>query len=132
MATGVPRVLLNHLPPFSWNVQNVWALSAEVLERPREEFDYLLRLPFWSSAPRVGMLFDTAPLAVIREPYRYPHHALRMKEAALHYPLDFLMFQGSLRVLDGLHRLAKAHVKGHAVVALRVHDEVVASRIRAD
>lgn len=131
MTKEIPEALLEHILPFNWKVEEVWKLTAEVIVAERTEFDYLLELPLWSSEAGRGMLFDIAPIEVIRDPGRSPYQTQRLANTQLGYPLDFLLADGRRWILDGAHRLAKHYQLGDPSVAIRFHDESVIPRIRS-
>ncbi len=125
----IPEVLKAHILPLRWDVRRVWALEAPVVEVPRQDFDYLLELPIWSSRKGAGMLFDVVPMAVIRDPSVCPYQARRIEDADTRWPLDFLLYQGRPWILDGVHRLARHRMEGAEVIRVRFHPQDVARHI---
>ena len=121
----VPSVLRDHILPFDWHVQAVWALPAPCIDLPAERFSEFLDLPFWSSRPGCGLLFDTTPRQVMANPQDYPEQARRLAEADLAYPADLLYWQGRYWILDGLHRIVRQLQLGHASLPTRLHDQSV-------
>ena len=130
MKTRIPKKLRDYILPFNWDVQAVWALDAATTHRSRKEFDYLLELPLWSSAPEKGMLFDVAPMEVIRNPEIWPYQNRRIASADTLYPMDFLVQDGKNWILDGIHRLAKNYIKDVEIVEVRFHEESVIKKIQ--
>jgi len=55
---------------------------------------------------------------------------LRLEQAAIVYPMDYLVLQGRCWILDGVHRLAKHFVLEHKTVQARLHDESVIPNIK--
>lgn len=130
MNKQVPLELAKFVLPFNWDVKSLWALKCVVQERRREEFDYLLELPLWSSQPNAGMRFDVSPITVIHEPTLAPHQMERITNTDVSYPLEFLDYRNRCWILDGVHRLAKLYISGSSKVNVRIHDESVIPHIR--
>ncbi len=127
---GIPEKLKEHILPFNWDVRAVWALDAMKLRRCRKKFDYLLDLPLWSSVPQKGMLFDLAPIEVIRNPEMWPYQNQRLSAADTFYPIDFLVLNGKNWILDGVHRLAKNFISKVEFVEVRYHEESIIHKIQ--
>lgn len=128
----IPAQLQCHILPFDWEVSQVWAVECSVRTVPRRDFDYLLELPMWSSRRGEGMLFDLTPMEVITNPDQCRWQWERVQAADMQYPLDFLCYQNRPWILDGVHRLAKAHQAGITEISIRIHDEELLPRIRGD
>jgi hypothetical protein len=130
-ASSVPPALRRHILPFNWDVRRVWRLPTSAQSVAREELDYLLELPLWSSVPQGGMLFDISPRQVLADPQVTLHQYQRIQEADLAFPIDMLDFEGVRWILDGVHRLAKHFLLDHASVDLRLHPSNVVPQIKA-
>jgi hypothetical protein len=125
----VPGVLTDHVLSFDWDVRCVWGLEAEVISLPREELEYLLHLPLWSSVPNRGMLFDISPREVLKDPERSPHQYGRILAADINYPMDMLLYAGRRWVLDGVHRLSRLSLMSSQEVRVRIHPETIIPQI---
>lgn len=117
----VPSLLKQHILPFNWEVESVWALNTQPREALRTQFDYLLRLPLWSSKPNVGLLFDLCPIEVLNNPGVAPHQHQRIKASDTLYPIDFAVSDGRYWILDGVHRLAKLYRQNMVEINIREH-----------
>ncbi len=107
LRSSIPAEVARHLPPFHWDVERVWRLKAPTTLFALERFEHWLELPFWSSEP--GMLFDVKPRDVLLHRTRYPRAWERVVNADLSFPIDlFEGEEGSLKILDGLHRICRA------------------------
>lgn len=126
----VPDFLKDHILTFNWDVRKVWVLEADVVYVPFSEFAYLLELPLWSSVPKQGLLFDTCPLDVIRDPKVSSYQAQRLRETELRYPIDVLVANEKRWILDGVHRIAKHFVLNSSVLAVRFHDKSIIPTIK--
>ena len=121
MNKSIPVELQTHILPFNWDVKVVWSLSTPAQEIGREEFDYLLALPLWSSASNSGMLFDVSPIEVIKRPNRFPHQYKRILQADTRFPIELIEYKNKNWVLDGVHRLVKMYLKDNKNINVRIH-----------
>lgn len=132
MSKCVPDVLAEHILPFNWDVRKVWALETPCMSIPREDIDYLLYLPLWSSIPNNGIMFDTSPMDVINDPFSYKHHHDRIEKADISHPVEMLLTNYRPWILDGVHRLAKLYIDGVELVSVRFHPESAICKIKID
>lgn len=123
-------ILIDHILPFYWDVQRVWALEAPIQQIPCSEFVYLLALPLWSSVKGHGMLFDTCPIDVIRDPGLSAYQTERLNRVNLDYPVDVLLMDGRRWILDGVHRITKHIMLDNPTLPVRFHSERAISAIR--
>jgi hypothetical protein len=130
MPKVVPDILKEHVLPFDWDVRKVWALNADIVQVPCSEFAYLLELPLWSSVPKRGLLFDTRPMDVLRDPDISAYQALRLEEVDLRFPIDVLVLDGKRWILDGVHRLARHFSLKREVLSARFHDASIIPAIQ--
>jgi len=121
-----PFPLLSELPPelknvildFHWDVALLHSLELPVVELRVAELVWQLRLPFWAWD---GRPFQVTPLEVAAEPEVYAQQYARTMAADLHYPLDVVRRpDGRITILDGVHRLLRAHLDGLESVRARV------------
>lgn len=127
----MPALLKAHILPFGWDVRRVWRLEANTVTIKTSELAYLLELPLWSSAPGHGMLFDTRPIDVLRDPALSPYQTQRLTDADLKYPIDVLLLDQRLWILDGVHRIARHFQLKHQELPARIHDKRVIPAIRS-
>ncbi len=81
-----------------------------------DELRWQLALPVWSFE---GVPFAVSPEGVRTDPNQYRGQYARTVAADLAFPLNVLERpDGRLTVLDGIHRLLKADLLGHATVAV--------------
>ena len=130
LSKSIPYALAEHILPFNWDVRKVWALDTLPMVIPREDIDYLLYLPLWSSIPNNGMMFDTTPMEVIDDPFSYKHQHERIAKADLSHPLEMLLMDYRPWILDGVHRLARLYIEEIEMVAVRFHSESTISKIK--
>jgi len=127
----VPEILKDHILPFNWDVRKVWAIKADVVQVPCSEFAYLLELPLWSSAPKQGLLFDTCPIDVIREPRVSIYQAQRLQQTKLQCPIDVLIAEEKRWILDGVHRIAKHFILNRSTLSVRFHNDDIIQAIKS-
>lgn len=129
MPKQILTILHEHILPFNWDVRKVWELKADIVEVPVLEFTYLLKLPLWSSVPAQGLLFDTCPLDVIRDPNVSTYQAKRLQETDTQHPIDVLVAGNKRWILDGVHRIAKHFTQNRPSLYARFHHESVIPNI---
>ncbi|MFG1819141.1 ParB N-terminal domain-containing protein [Kribbella sp. NPDC049174] len=121
-----PFPLLSELPPelknvildFHWDVELLHSLDLPTIELPVAELVWQLRLPFWAWG---GRPFQVTPLEVAADPEVYAEQYARTIAADLRYPLDVVRRpDGRITILDGVHRLLRAHLDGRESVLVRV------------
>lgn len=131
MSKIIPEILEDHVLPFNWDVRKVWAIKAEVVQVPSSEFAYLLELPLWSSVPKQGLLFDTCPIDVIRDPLASIYQTQRLRQTELQYPIDVLVTREKRWILDGVHRIAKHFMLNHPTLSIRFHNDSIIPFIKS-
>lgn len=122
--TRQPFPLLNEVPPvlrevvldFWWDSALLWALDVAVVDVPLVELEWQLRLPWWAFE---GRLFVVTPEQVARDPATFRNQYVRTQATDLRFPLHVLRRRQKLTVLDGMHRLLKAHLEGRDTVKVK-------------
>jgi hypothetical protein len=56
-----------------------------------------------------GRHYCLSPREVLRQPYRYAEEYRRVRNADLVFPIEIIWLRGRWVILDGLHRMMKAH-----------------------
>ena len=59
------------------------------------------------------------PRQVLRAPFRYEKEYRRVRAANLMFPIEITRFKGRWLILDGVHRLTRAHEDGHEEILVR-------------
>lgn len=123
-----PFPLLSELPPelenvildFHWDLELHHSLDLPTTDLQVAELGWQLRLPFWS---RGGRPFQVGSLEVAGDPEVHAEQYARTMAADLRYPLDVVRRpDGRITILDGVHRLLKAHLDGLQSVRARTLD----------
>jgi len=97
---------------FHWDVRKLWAADLPTVELDVAELSWLLNLPFWS----VDRRCDVRPLEVANDPSGFADEHDRVMRADLQYPINVIWLRDRWIILDGLHRLLKAHVLAHSTI----------------
>jgi hypothetical protein len=101
-----PSVIESYWYAFDWDVEAIWALDLPVSQMPIARLEWHLDVPLW---PFEGRPYALTPRDVIKAPYRYADEYRRAHRASLVFPIDITWFKGRWLILDGIHRLLKAH-----------------------
>lgn len=101
---------------FDWDVETIWALDLPVAAMPMRRLEWHLDMPAW---PFEGRSYVLTPRDVLRSPFRHAEEYARTQRASLVFPLDITWHRSRWVILDGLHRLLKAHEQGLDEVMVR-------------
>jgi hypothetical protein len=108
-----PAELRPWLLDVEWSRERLWALPLPERELPIGELLWLLDLPWWRGED--GRVFSVRPSDVRAGP-----HLVRAAEADLALPLHVTERHARWVILDGMHRLLRAHQLGWRIVRVRV------------
>lgn len=112
---AMPAVLRDVIVDFHWDLERLWQLDLSVTRVPVAALRWHFDLPMWQYE---GAHFAVSPAEVAADPIRYREQWDRTMAADLRHPLHVLVRPDRLTVLDGVHRLLKAHHLGHPTVAV--------------
>ncbi len=112
---AIPAVLAPWLLPVAWDRSRLWALDRAPSQLPVSALRWLYDLPLWRGP--TGAWFDVAPREVLQHPERHPEHRERLEQADLAHPVHALRRHGRWVLLDGVHRLLRADLRGDLAVA---------------
>jgi hypothetical protein len=105
----VPRALRGVLLDFPWELDRLLALNLPVERIAVTEFTWLLDLPFWREEDE---WFVVTPNEVRGRPEDHVEQWARTLRADLDAPVHFTQSHGRRVLIDGVHRLLKAHILG--------------------
>jgi hypothetical protein len=111
-----PSVIDRYWYAFDWNVEALWALDLPVERLAFAVLEWHLDVPLW---PYENVPYSLRPRDVLKSPYRYALEYRRTQEASLVFPLEVTWFSGRWLILDGIHRLLKAHELGQTEITVR-------------
>lgn len=112
----LPSVIRTYWYAFTWDVEALWALDLPSVPMPMSRLEWHLDVPVW---PYEGRSYVLTPRDVLRSPYRYAVEYQRAREASLIFPIEVTWFRGRWLILDGVHRLLKAHEQGEDTMMVR-------------
>lgn len=114
----LPSVIVQYWYAFDWDVEALWARDLPVETIPSARLEWLLDVPVW---PIGEQGYRLTPRQVLKSPYRYENEYKRARAANLIFPLEITWFRRRWLILDGVHRLLKAHENGLEELAVRKH-----------
>jgi hypothetical protein len=106
LVATMPASVRDVFPPGGWKLGKLWALELKVEPIEVADLIWLFDLPLW---PLNGDRFKVTPNQVTETPMNYRDHYQRVMDADLDFPIHLVAYRGRLVVLDGVHRLLKAH-----------------------
>lgn len=112
----LPETIRTYWYAFDWDVEALWALDLPPEPFPIRRLEWHLDVPLWPDGER---RYQLTPRQVLRQPFRYEQEYHRLRLANLVFPMEITRFRGRWMILDGVHRLAKAHEDGQETVMVR-------------
>jgi hypothetical protein len=101
---------------FDWDEKKVWQLEERVVAMPIAELAWHFDIPFCDDGERHYCL---TPREIMANPSSYKAEYERTLKADLNFPIDIMRNKSRWLILDGLHRLMKAHLDGAKTVRVR-------------
>lgn len=114
----LPSVIAQYWCAFDWDVEALWARELPVEHLHIARLEWHLDVPIW---PIGEQAYQLTPRQVLKSPYRFEKEYRRTRAANLVFPLEITWFKRRWLILDGVHRLLKAHENGLGAVAVRKH-----------
>jgi hypothetical protein len=102
----MPETLREVFPPYRWQLAKLWELDLKVEPVEIADLVWMFDLPLWQLE---GERFRVMPHQVAETPMNFRAHYQRVMDADLDFPINLVAYRGRLVVLDGVHRLLKAH-----------------------
>lgn len=112
----LPPTIAEYWYAFDWDVEALWALELPSEMFPIDRLLWHLDVPLW---PLDDEKYALTPRQVLRAPYRYAKEYRRVRAASLVFPIEITRFKGRWLILDGVHRLTRAHEDGHEEIFVR-------------
>lgn len=112
----IPEIIKEVGFDFSWDEEKVWALVEPVEEMVIGELTWHFAIPFHWDA---GGVYNLTSQEIIDNPEKYEKEYARTMRADLSHPIDIMENKGRWLILDGLHRLMRAHIQGQKTVRVR-------------
>jgi hypothetical protein len=101
-----PESMREVFPPTRWQLGKLWALDLKVEPVEVADLLWMFDLPLWQLN---GERFKVTPNQVAATPMNFRPQYERVMNADLDFPVHLVAYRGRLVVLDGVHRLLKAH-----------------------
>jgi hypothetical protein len=101
-----PDSMREVFPQTHWQLGKLWALDLRVEPVEVADLLWMFDLPLWQLN---GERFKVTPNQVAATPMNFRPHYERVMDADLDFPIHLVAYRGRLVVLDGVHRLLKAH-----------------------
>jgi hypothetical protein len=102
----MPRALQDVFPTTRWQLGKLWSLELRVEPVEVADLVWMFDLPLWQLN---GERFKVTPNQVAATPMNFRPQYERVMRADLDFPIHLVAYRGRLVVLDGIHRLLKAH-----------------------
>lgn len=112
----LPSVIERYWYAFDWDVEALWSLDVPARPVPIKPLEWHLDVPIW---PLEGQPFRLTPRDVVKSPYRHAAEYRRVQQASLVFPIEITWFRRRWLILDGIHRLLKAHELGQSEIMAR-------------
>jgi hypothetical protein len=106
LVAAMPDSVREVFPTTRWQLAKLWALDLRTEPIEVADLTWMFDLPLWQLN---GRRFKVTPNQVTATPMNFRPHYERVMEVDLDYPIHLVAYRGRLVVLDGVHRLAKAH-----------------------
>ena len=110
----IPQELRPYILDFWWDLEKLHGLELPEKTYSVADFTAYLDLPFWEYN---GKPFSIAPRDVLREPDKYHKQYARTLAVDLSHPI--IVYERANQpavIMDGLHRLLRAHMLGQAEI----------------
>jgi hypothetical protein len=101
-----PESMREVFPSTRWQLGKLWALDLRVEPVEVADLLWMFDLPLWQLN---GERFKVTPNQVAATPMNFRPQYERVMNADLDFPIHLVAYRGRLVVLDGVHRLLKAH-----------------------
>jgi hypothetical protein len=102
----MPDAVREAFPPTRWQLRKLLALDLKTEPVEVADLSWMFELPLWQLD---GERFKVTPSQVAATPMNFRPHYQRVMNADLEHPINLVAYRGRLVVLDGVHRLLKAH-----------------------
>lgn len=112
----LPAIIQRYWYALDWDVEALWALDLPSVPMPMARLLWHLDVPVW---PLGNQPYVLTPRQVLRSPFRYASEYRRVRAANLVFPIEITRLHGRWLILDGVHRLTRAHEDGYETIRVR-------------
>jgi hypothetical protein len=106
LVAAMPASVREVFPTTRWRLEKLSALELKTEPVEIADLAWMFDLPLLQLD---GQRFKVTPNQVATTPMNFRPHYERVMAADLDYPIHLVAYRGRLVVLDGMHRLLKAH-----------------------
>lgn len=101
---------------FHWDNKKIWALNfpVEAIDIGNLIWHFAIPFHWWNNG-----VYNLTSQEILDNPEQYKKAFDRAMNTDLHFPIDIMRNKGRWLILDGLHRLMKAHMLGRKTVNVR-------------
>lgn len=103
---------------FKKDDRKIWKLDLPVIEMPIDDLMWHFDYPWWEKEGTDD--WNLTPQELVDDPKKEPTHYRKIQRADLAFPLQVMRHKGRWLLLDGMHRLVKAYLKGDKMVKVRI------------
>lgn len=114
LADSIPPTLRPWLLGLRWDQRRLWDLELPTTPISVAALRWHYTLPWWRHN---DTWFQITPQQVIDNPTAFPEHQARIGDCDLRYPVHVTRRRGRWLILDGIHRLVRADLRGDRRVA---------------
>ena len=105
----------------------IWELDIPSEAIPIYELEHNLDIPYLDKKGTDDWNLTLREL--ITHPDNEPGHYEKIKDAQMEYPIEIYFFNGSWKILDGVHRFCKAIMENRQTIAVRKITDKMIPRI---
>jgi hypothetical protein len=114
---------------FWWDIDKLHKLDLPCKKIPTSELEWQLELPWWQHNRQY---FTLSPIQVAANPEKYKEQYQRTLAAHLNHPIIVRNINGRWFILDGVHRLLKAHINTTPEVEIAIFADNLIPQILHD
>ncbi len=115
---------------FMYESPKIWRLNIPDEEISISELESNLDIPYLEKEATDDWNLTLREL--VTNPEKEPTHYRRVKNVQLEYPIEIYFFEGSWKILDGVHRFCKAILEGKKTIRVRKVTDAMIPKILKD
>jgi hypothetical protein len=105
-------------PQWKWSSEKMWSLDIPTTVMNISDLTWQFAYPIWDREGTDD--WNLTPMEYIANPEAEPSHHAKVQTADLHFPIHVLWYNDQYRVLDGMHRLVKAYMRGDSTIQVKI------------
>lgn len=109
---------------FMYDSEKIWALNIPVEESSIQGLAHNLDIAYLDKEGTDDWNLTLREL--IENPKKHPGHYKKIQNVQMEYPIELYFFDGSWKILDGVHRFCRAIIEGRKTISVRkVTDDMI-------